>query len=199
MIHISIDEAGRGPLAGPVYVGLILTAKGWKSTQFKNFRDSKKLSEKQRESLFTQLKQSKNIRAYGKSSAAYIDKNGIVAAIRQAIIAWVKKIISPIDWSNITLHIDGNTDFGLRKKFPWLVICTYIKGDDRIPAISAASIVAKVLRDRELVALDKKHPLYRFAQHKWYGTALHRKNIARYGLSKEHRKSFCKNIVMSKE
>ncbi len=195
MIHIYIDEAGRWPLAWPVYVGLILWNKSAKAKEFKSFKDSKKLSEKRRETLFAQLEQSDILRSYGKSSAAYIDKNGIVAAIRQAIIQGVKKLTPKLNLSDITLHIDGNTDFGLRKKFPWLTIHTYIKGDDRIPAISAASIVAKVLRDRKMVRLDKKYSLYWFAQHKWYGTQHHRDNIAGYGLSKEHRASFCKNIV----
>jgi len=198
MIHIYIDEAGRWPLAGPVYVGLVIATKGWKSLVFKDYKDSKKLSEKQRESLFTQLQQSKIARSYGKSTARYIDTNGIVGGIRQAIISWVKKIISPLDRSQIVLHIDGNTDFGLRKKFPWLIVHTYIKGDDRIAAISAASIIAKILRDHEMVHLDKKYSVYRFAQHKWYGTAMHRAHIARFGLSKEHRKSFCRNILLQK-
>lgn len=118
MIHIYIDEAGRGPLAGPVYVGLILWNKSPKAKEFKSYKDSKKLSEKQREVLFTQLEQSSISRSHGKSSAAYIDKNGIVAAIRHAIIQGVRRLISKPDWSAITLHIDGNTDFGLRKKFP---------------------------------------------------------------------------------
>lgn len=195
MIHIYIDEAGRWPLAWPVYVGLILWNKSAKAKEFKSFKDSKKLSEKQREALFTQLEQSSISRSHGKSSAAYIDKNGIVAAIRQAIIQGVKKLTPNPNWSDITLHIDGNTDFGLRKKFPWIIICTYIKGDDRIPAISAASIIAKVSRDREMLKLDKKYSLYWFAQHKGYGTQYHRNAIVDYGLSKEHRKSFCKNIT----
>jgi ribonuclease HII len=195
MIHIYIDEAGRWPLAGPVYVGLILWNKSVKAKEFKNFKDSKKLSEKQRETLFAQLKQSDIIRSYGKSSARYIDMHGIVWAIRHAIVQGVKRLFPKPDWSDITLHIDGNTDFGLRKKFPWLTVCTYIKGDDRIPVISAASIIAKVSRDREMLKLDKKYSLYWFAQHKGYGTQQHRTMIATHGLSFVHRKSFCKNLV----
>gem|GEM_PF-5259821 len=118
MIHIYIDEAGRGPLAGPVYVGLILWNKSPKAKEFKSYKDSKKLSEKQREALFTQLEQSSISRSHGKSSAAYIDRNGIVAAIRHAIVQGVKKLIPSPKWSDVTLHIDGNTDFGLREKFP---------------------------------------------------------------------------------
>ncbi len=196
MIHIYIDEAGRGPLAGPVYVGLILWNKSGKAKEFKSYKDSKKLSERQRETLFAQLEQSNILRSYGKSSAAYIDKNGIVSAIRWAIVQGVKRLILKPDWSTITLHIDGNTDFGLRKKFPWITICTYIKGDDRIPAISAASIIAKVSRDREMLKLDKEHSSYGFAQHKGYGTQQHRIMIATHWLSSIHRKSFCKNIVV---
>jgi ribonuclease HII len=194
MIHIYIDEAGRWPLAGPVYVWLVVCNKNLKSKEFRSYKDSKKLSEKQREALFTQLEQSDISRSYGKSSAQYIDTHGIVWAIRHAIVQWVKKLIPNPEWSDITLHIDGNTDFGLRKKFPWISVVTYIKGDDRIPVISAASIVAKVLRDRHMIRLDKKHPDYWFAQHKGYGTQLHRENIVAYGLSPIHRHSFCKNF-----
>lgn len=195
MIHIYIDEAGRGPLAGPVYVGLILWNKIAKAKEFKSFKDSKKLSEKQREVLFAQLEQSDIVRSYGKSSARYIDTHGIVWAIRHAIAQGVKRLFPKPDWSDITLHIDGNTDFGLRKKFPWLTVHTYIKWDDRIPAISAASIIAKVSRDREMLQLDKKYSLYGFAKHKGYGTQQHRTMIATHWLSSIHRKSFCKNIV----
>jgi len=199
MIHIYIDEAGRWPLAWPVYVGLVLyhdlQSKRRNDTTIQCCKDSKKLSHKQREILFTQLEQSDIVRSFGKSTARYIDRHGIVWAIRQAIIRWITKIIPTADWSQITLHIDGNTDFGLQKKFPWLTIHTYIKGDDKIPAISAASIIAKVLRDREMIRLDKKYVSYGFAQHKGYGTALHRDNIQQYWLSPQHRASFCRNIV----
>lgn len=195
MFHIYIDEAGRWPLAWPVYVWLVVWKKSFKDTKFQGFRDSKKLSEKQREILFTQLKQSDILRSYGKSSAAYIDKNGIVSAIRHAIVQGVKRLILKPEWSTITLHIDGNTDFGLRKKFPWLTVCTYIKWDDCIPAMSAASIIAKVSRDREMIKLDTKYPPYGFAKHKWYGTQQHRDAIAYHGLSREHRETFCKNIM----
>ena len=198
MIHIYIDEAGRWPLAWPVYVGLVVGKKWYSVTALQSCRDSKKLSEKQREVLFKQLQQSSICWSYAKSSNRYIDRYGIVAAIRRAIIQWIKKL--DINYKNlienkqIILHIDGNTDFGLSKKFPWLTIHTYIKGDDKVPAISAASIIAKVLRDREMVRLDKKYPDYWFAQHKGYGTQKHRKSIATYWLSRVHRRSFCKSI-----
>ncbi len=216
MIHIYIDEAGRWPLAGPVYVGVVVWKKSFNNKKFQGFRDSKKLSEKQRELLFTQLEQSAIDWSFGKSSAQYIDKHGIVSAIRQAIMKAMRKILyrhwddkahknpgsytltklyNMIDaMGGITLHIDGNSDFGLRKKFPWLTIHTYIKGDDRIPAISAASIIAKVLRDREMIRLDKKYSDYWFGKHKGYGTVLHRYNIQKYGLSAIHRQSFCQSV-----
>jgi ribonuclease HII len=194
-MHIYIDEAGRWPLAGPVYVWLVVWKKSFKDAKFQGFRDSKKLSEKQRETLFTQLEQSDTVWSYGKSSARYIDTHGIIWAIRHAIEQGIEKLILDLDRSDITLHIDGNIDFGLRKKFPWLTVHTYIKWDDRIPAIGAASIIAKVSRDREMLKLDTKYPLYGFAKHKWYGTQQHRDAIACNGLSQEHRESFCKNIV----
>jgi len=199
-MHIYIDEAGRWPLAWPVYVWIVVCEKrSEKSKIFQSYKDSKKLSHKQRELLFSELDSTNILRSYGKSSAAYIDRYGIVAAIRQAIIKSIKKLIpdykQQITQWNITLHIDGNTDFGLQKSFPNIHIHTYIKWDDRIHPISAASIVAKVLRDRNMVSRDRKYPVYWFAKHKWYGTQFHRDMIKKYWLSDMHRKSFCKNIV----
>ncbi len=228
MIHIYIDEAGRWPLAWPVYVGLVVCKNNWKSKELQSCKDSKKISHKQREILFEQLKYGYIDWSYAKSSSKYIDRYGIVAAIRRAIIQGMRKILcrhcapwasarkcpwgKDVGRSNpgnytvekfrdmitsvdgITLHIDGNTDFGLAKKFPWLLIHTYIKGDDKIPAISAASIIAKVLRDREMISLHKKYPSYGFAQHKGYGTQKHRQAIKKHKFSPLHRKTFCKSI-----
>lgn len=194
-MHIYIDEAGRWPLAWPVYVGLIFCQEEqYTQKLFAIYKDSKKLSEKQRNILFDQLQSSTIIWSYGSSTAAYIDAYGIVSAIRNAIIKWIKKLLPDAKNQNITLHIDGNTDFGLRKKFPKRSIHTYIKWDDKISAISAASIIAKVSRDTEMVRMDKKYPPYWFTSHKWYGTQSHRDAIKQYWLSKIHRKTFCKNI-----
>ena len=200
MMHIYIDEAGRWPLAWPVYIWAIACKKKIeKSKPFQAYKDSKKLSHKQRELLFSQLDSTGILWSYGKSSAAYVDRYGIVVAIRQAIVSSIKKLIpdykQQMAQGNITLHIDGNTDFGLQKIFPNLHIYTYIKWDDSIAPISAASIVAKVLRDREMVSRDRKYPLYWFTKHKGYGTQYHRDMIKKHGLSDIHRKSFCRNIV----
>jgi len=198
-MDIYIDEAGRWPLAWPVYVGLVVNNSPSKNMLFSAYKDSKKLSSKQREILFSRLESSSVNRSYGKSGNRYIDRYGIVPAIRRAIIQWIKKIDvnykSLIENQQIILHIDGNTDFGLSKKFPWLIIHTYIKGDDRIPAISAASIVAKVLRDREMIRLGKKYSWYGFAQHKWYGTQWHRDVLFNLGLTQIHRKTFCTRLI----
>lgn len=198
-MDIYIDEAGRWPLAWPVYVGLVVNTTTWKDKELSTYKDSKKLSQRQRELLFSRIENSSIRWSYGKSSNRYIDRYGIVAAIRRAVTQWIKKIDENYKWliqdKQITLHIDGNTDFGLSKKFPWFVVHTYIKGDDRIPAISAASIIAKVLRDREMIRLDTKYACYGFAQHKWYGTKQHRDMLCSNGLSPIHRKSFCTRII----
>ena len=201
-MKIYIDEAGRGPLAGPVYVGLILEDWSLKNSVFKKFGDSKQIAPKKREELFDGLENSAIVWSYGSSSAAYIDRFGIIKALQQAIckglwkLSWQKWIIKVNilrDWlakNNILLVLDGNHDFGLSKLLH-VEVHTIIKWDSKVKQIGAASIVAKVLRDREMVRLHKKYPTYGFAKHMGYGTQTHRDAIQKYGLTKIHRKSFC--------
>ncbi len=201
-MKIYIDEAGRGPLAGPVYVGLILEDGKSRKSVFTKFGDSKQIAPKKREEIFDGLKNSTIVWAYGDSSASYIDRRGIVKALQHAIckglwkLSWQKWIIK-VDvlrhWlakNNILLVLDGNHDFGLSKLLH-VEVQTIIKWDSKVKQIGAASIVAKVLRDREMVRLHKKYPRYGFGKHMGYGTQLHRDAIQKYGPSKIHRKSFC--------
>ena len=201
-MKIYIDEAGRGPLAGPVYVGLILEDWSLKNSVFKKFGDSKQIAPKKREELFDGLENSSIVWSYGSSSAAHIDRFGIVKALQQAICKglwnlswqeWIIKVNILRDWlakNNILLVLDGNYDFGLSKLLH-VGVQTIIKWDSKVKQIGAASIVAKVLRDREMVRLHKKYPTYGFAKHMGYGTQTHRDAIQKYGLTKIHRKSFC--------
>lgn len=201
-MKIYIDEAGRGPLAGPVYVGLVLDDWTTKNSVFTKFGDSKQISPKKREQLFDRLENSAIVWSYGDASAAYIDRCGIVKALQQAICKglwkllwqkWPVKTNVLCDWlqkNDVLLVLDGNHDFGLSKLLS-VAVQTIIKWDSKVKQIGAASIVAKVLRDREMIRLHKKYPKYGFAKHMGYGTQIHRDAMQKYGLSKIHRKSFC--------
>jgi ribonuclease HII len=184
MKTIFIDEAGRWPLAWPLHVGLLFVTK---KTNLRPYKDSKKCSPVLRERLFQNIQSDPHITfAVGISTAAYIDKHGLTKALQAAILSWLKKL-----WvtKNFQLVIDGNHDFGLTKKL-WCDVKTVIHGDDLIPEISAASIVAKVTRDVYMMKMHKKFPAYHFDQHKWYGTKKHYAMLKKYGPSKIHRMTF---------
>jgi len=191
-----IDEVGRGPLAGPVAVGVFGMKKGLKLKGFPKGRDSKKMSESEREkwfSFFDEEKKKGNVFfEVGFSTAGVIDKKGIVYALRVAM----EKCLHALENGGIlfdTSHLllDGAlyapTRFAFQK--------TIIKGDEKEKLIACASIVAKVSRDRLMVKLAKKYPEYLFEVHKGYGTLKHREVIKKNGLSEIHRKSFCKKIM----
>jgi len=202
LMIIYIDEVGRWPLAGPVYVWLILI-KG--KVSFKGYKDSKKCTQKLREALYQRIIKEKNVhRTTAKCEHGFIDKYWISKAIHTAItkgledllskqikeeIIGLKHIIKHIGSENIILVLDGNHDFKLRKTLG-IEVATIIHGDDLIPQISMASIIAKVERDTEMIAYHKKYPKYGFNQHKWYGTLLHRTAIQQYGPCRIHRKSY---------
>jgi ribonuclease HII len=191
---IGIDEAGRGPLAGPVAVGVFAVRSKEALKIFKGVRDSKKLTEASRESFFFKIKEAKrNGYVYftvSFSSAGIIDKKGIVPAIKSALNRSLKKLEKnfvqglPLDTCQVLL--DGSLKVPRR----YLNQKTIIGGDDIEPIISLASICAKVLRDHKMTRLAKKYPHYGFEVHKGYGTKAHYKTIRKYGLSKEHRRSF---------
>lgn len=202
MMKIYIDEVGRWPLAGPVYVWLILL-KG--KISLKGYKDSKKCSPKLRGILYQRIIKEKNVcRTTAKCNHSFIDKQGISKAIHISIIngledllskqmkkniIGLKNIIKDIGPENITLILDGNHDFKLRKTLG-IAVETIIHGDDLIPQISMASIIAKVQRDAEMVDYHKKYPKYKFDQHKWYGTLLHRTALQQYGPCRIHRKTY---------
>jgi ribonuclease HII len=129
----------------------------------------------------------------GISTAVYIDKHGLTKALQSAIIKWITSLKKQLkltdDTSKMKLMIDGNHDFGLRKKMNCEVE-TIIKWDDKIPAISAASLVAKVTRDVYMRLQHHIYPQYEFATHKGYGTKMHYERLATYGPCPLHRKSF---------
>ncbi|OGZ07924.1 MAG: hypothetical protein A3D65_06100 [Candidatus Lloydbacteria bacterium RIFCSPHIGHO2_02_FULL_50_13] len=187
---VGIDEVGRGPLAGPVVVGALLaTPKLLK--HFRLIKESKQLSPQKREEWYARIKLlvGKELRfAVSFVSANVIDKKGITYAIRLALVRSLKKLkVSP---NSCEVLLDGG--LSAPKKYPRQK--TIIHGDAKETVIAMASVVAKVLRDRRMVRLDKKYPQYRLAAHNGYGTKAHYRAIKKHGRSLEHRKSFCGNI-----
>ena len=194
-MNIYIDEAGRGPLAGPLAIGLVNIIHPNKRDVL--ITDSKKLSHKQRDIAYDIIQD--HIKAGNVQAAVIlispesIDARGMTKSLREGIIQWIQNLLWSLDTNiKIKLIIDGHTDFGLRKA-TWYEVQTIIHGDALVPEIGMASILAKVERDRLMEVLDKKYPEYQFAQHKWYGTQLHRDLIAQYWPCEIHRKLFLKD------
>jgi len=180
---IGIDEAGRGPLAGPLVVGAVLIKLSGRRV-LKGIKDSKKLSSDQREKWFKILKDEFECHT-ASVSAEVIDRIGISKATSLA----VKRVLKRFSKKPDLVLLDGllfAPEIYKQK--------TITKGDEKEPVIGAASVVAKVTRDKKMVSLHKKFPKYGFDRHKAYGTRLHRNMIKKNGISKIHRKSFCKNI-----
>ncbi len=200
---IGIDEVGRGPLAGPVTVAAVLLTADLKTYKLKNLktplRDSKKLNPKQRESWFVFIKQQKIPYATANVFPKTIDKINISKAANLAATKALYKLIinnKQLKTDNLKILLDG----GLRvnpnsktKKFK--NIKTIIRGDEKIPAIALASIVAKVRRDKYMGEIHKKFPQYDFKKHKGYGTKIHYKLLKKNGSSKIHRKSFLSSLT----
>lgn len=175
-----LDEAGRGPLAGPVFAGAVILPEGYVP---EGLNDSKKLSEKKREALFEEISKNAVAWAYGTASPEEIDEINILNASMLAMKRAVEKLAVKPDF----LLVDGNIVRGFDIK-----AVPVIKGDAKSPSIAAASIVAKVLRDRECMEMDKAYPEYGFARHKGYPTKAHFDAVEKFGVSPIHRKSFLK-------
>lgn len=177
-----IDEAGRGPLAGPVCAAAVILPDG---VEINGLNDSKKLTEKKREALFPVITAQAEAYGIGWASEREIDQINILQATFLAMARAVEALSIPADFA----LVDGN-------RMPPLPIPgeTVVKGDGKAACIAAASVLAKVSRDRALRELDQKHPEYGFAQHKGYGTRAHYAAIKQYGLLPEHRRSFLKNL-----
>lgn len=196
---IGIDEAGRGPLAGPVAVGVVLVPASFDWQQVPGVNDSKQLSEAKREEIYNianDLHNSGQLQyAVGLVSARVIDRIGIVQAVNVALkraLIRTTKPIKPIDWTKVSVKLDG----GLKAPGYCVAQETIIKGDSKERVIGLASIMAKVTRDRYMkrIAIRPAFVSYDFARHKGYGTKVHRNSISMHGLSSEHRVGYCKNI-----
>lgn len=186
---IGIDEAGRGPLAGPVAVGAVIVARDFDWRIVAGVKDSKQLSALARKEWYARLRALKREAALdfsvSFSSAALIDRRGIVFAISSALSRCLSKLNAQPHTCAILL--DGS----LRAPEVFTAQKTIIRGDESEPIIALASIAAKVERDRLMRRLAPKYPAYDFDVHKGYGTRVHRKTIARVGLSDIHRASYC--------
>jgi ribonuclease HII len=189
---LGIDEAGRGPLAGPVSVGIVVLPKNFDIKIFGKLRDSKKLSEKRRIEIFDLIK---DLSKSGKLkysvalvSNKIIDEKGISYSIRKGIEGVLEKL--NLGDSFVKIFLDGSLKAPIQYEQE-----TIIKGDEKIPVISLASIVAKVTRDEYMKKKSADFKNYGFEIHKGYGTKKHIDKIKEFGLSNLHRKTFCKSII----
>ncbi|TSC77592.1 MAG: ribonuclease HII [Parcubacteria group bacterium Gr01-1014_29] len=211
---IGIDEVGRGPLAGPVTVAAVaaqifnFSAQGGSASGgqfsifnkfpmnqfpiFKTIKDSKKLSALQRRK-WNKIIRHNFLSSIQSVSPSIIDRKGISHATRLAVSRCLQKLATnyKLQTTNFEILLDG----GLHAPPEYMHQQTIIKGDERVPIIAAASIVAKVHRDRYMVRLHKKYPMYGFDRHKGYGTVMHREAIQKHGLSEYHRQSFCQFLA----
>lgn len=173
-----IDEAGRGPLAGPVVAAAVILPQGF---ALPGLTDSKKLSEKQRDRFYPLICEQARTFGIGVASAAEIDQINIL----QATLLAMQRAIGRLQQTPDHLLIDGITPLPLD-----ISQQTLKKGDSRSLSVAAASVIAKVVRDRIMYSLDKQQPGYGFAQHKGYGTAQHRQAITELKPGRHHRTSF---------
>ena len=178
-----VDEAGRGPLCGPVCAAAVILPV---DCEIEGINDSKKLSEKKRDMLFDIIKEKALAYSVVMVDAKTIDEINILQATFKAMREAVEGLSLKAD---IAL-IDGNQKPGLS-----IEERTLVKGDAKSISIAAASILAKVTRDRYCLEMDEKYPQYQFAKHKGYGTKLHYEMIAQYGICDEHRRTFLKKIL----
>lgn len=178
-----VDEAGRGPLAGPVFAAAVILPEGH---IIEGVNDSKKLSEKKREMLFDKIIEECVCYSIGTASEKEIDEINIL----QATYLAMKRAVDGLEIKPDYVLIDGN-------RMPPLDVPaeTIVKGDAKSASIAAASIIAKVSRDRYMLELAKKYPQYEFEKHKGYGTKLHYEKIAEHGISDIHRRSFLKKVI----
>lgn len=173
------DEAGRGPLAGPVVAAAVILDP---DKPIEGLADSKKLSEKKREALFDEIKEKALAWSIARASVEEIDQINILHASLLAM----RRAIEQLSISPEYVLVDGN-----RCPTKLKVQCEYVvKGDSRVACISAASILAKVSRDREMVALDELYPGYGLAKHKGYPTKFHLEALKALGVNELYRKSF---------
>jgi ribonuclease HII len=202
---VGIDEVGRGPIAGPVAVGVfVIAAPGEKQAKsnlrklFRGVKESKQLSEAAREKWFTQIQETLSGANVGGvlvdfsvvfQSERIVDSKGISFAIKKSMnLALLRLKLVP---EECIVLLDG----GLKAPAQFSIQKTIIKGDVKEPVIALASICAKVLRDRYMRKLAKKHPQYGFDVHKGYGTKAHYMALKKHGMAPAHRRTFLKKLA----
>ena len=178
-----VDEAGRGPLCGPVCAAAVILPL---DCEIEGINDSKKLSEKKRGMLFDIIKEKALAYSVVMVDAKTIDEINILQATFKAM----REAVEGLEVKADIALIDGNQKPGLS-----IEERTLVKGDAKSISIAAASILAKVTRDRYCIEMDEKYPQYQFAKHKGYGTKLHYEMIAEHGICSEHRRTFLKKIL----
>ena len=178
-----VDEAGRGPLCGPVVAAAVILKP---NDMIEGVNDSKKLSEKKREAVYDEIMKKALAVGVGIKDVSVIEEVNILNATKLAM----KEAISNLKIRPEYVLIDGNQmiDIDIEGE-------TVVHGDAKSESIAAASIIAKVTRDRMLIKWDKDYPEYGFAKHKGYGTKAHIEAIQKYGLTPLHRPSFCKKFI----
>ncbi len=193
-MHVGIDEVGRGPLAGPVTLCACMVTANFDMTWFDGIKDSKKLSLKKRREWFTKADKARENGlmkwVVASRSAAEIDKEGIAVSIRTALGECLSAL--RCEPAQTKIFLDGS----LRAPEKYINQETIIKGDEKIPLIGMASIIAKVTRDSHMDELAKIYPVYGFEKHKGYGTAFHQSALDKHGITPVHRKSFMKGRVV---
>ncbi|OHA16416.1 MAG: hypothetical protein A3C79_02220 [Candidatus Taylorbacteria bacterium RIFCSPHIGHO2_02_FULL_45_28] len=202
---IGIDEVGRGPIAGPVAVGAFIFLKPAARKLFRGVKESKQLSEQKREEWFGRIGKARRDGhvdfCVDFQSERVIDDKGLSCAIKTALTNSLRKVISrktainkkhdKISSNQVLILLDG----GLKAPVDYANQKTIVKGDEKEMIIALASICAKVLRDRKMNLLAKKHPKYGFEKHKGYGTRAHYATIKKHGILKVHRRSFMGNLL----
>ncbi len=178
-----VDEAGRGPLCGPVVAAAVILKP---DDIIEGVNDSKKISEKKREALYDVIMEKALAVGVGISDVSVIEEVNILNATKLAMKQAIEKLSIIPEY----ILIDGNQmiDISIPGE-------TVVSGDAKSESIAAASIIAKVTRDRMLIEWDKEYPEYGFAKHKGYGTKVHIEAIGKYGLTPIHRQSFCTKFV----
>lgn len=179
-----VDEAGRGPLAGPVFAAAVILPKGH---IIEGVNDSKKLSEKKRDMLYDKIIDECVSYSIGTASEKEIDEINILRATFLAM----RRAVEGLEVKPEIALVDGNQVPPLDN----VDVETVVKGDAKSASIAAASIIAKVSRDRYMFEMAEKYPEYHFEKHKGYGTKLHYEMIEKYGICDIHRKSFLKKVL----
>ena len=178
IVICGVDEAGRGPLAGPVFAAAVILSD---TCSLEGLADSKRLSAKQRTRLFPQIQAQSVSWAIAQASVEEIDRLNIL----QASLLAMRRAVEHLAIVPREILVDGN-----RAPSVPMPVRTIVRGDATVPAISAASILAKVARDRCMDELHEQFPQYGFDRHKGYGTAAHMEALERWGASAVHRQSF---------